>query len=159
MFLKVCLQIVFSFVACMAFSVVFNAPKKELPFCGLCGSISWAVFYIIKSSGDHIVLGTFLGTVAVTTAARFLSYARRAPSTMYHMAGILPLVPGMTMYNTMWGLLKGDMIYAYTQGILVLNLAGVIGIGSLLVLALPYSTFEFIKITPKSEKKPKLKKK
>lgn len=141
------LQIVSAFVACTAFSVVFNAPRQELIWCGLCGSVSWVIYFIINSVFNESVAGTFFAALIVTALARFLSYARRAPSTMYHIAGILPLVPGMLVYNTMWGILNDDMIYSYSQGVMALKLAGVIGIGSIIVLSLPYSVFELIKIT------------
>ena len=139
------MQMVAAFIACTAFSVIFNAPKKELPWCGLCGTVSWTIYFLINSVLQEQVAGTFFAAVGVTALARFLSYARRAPSTMYHIAGILPLVPGMLVYNTMWGILNNDMIYSYTQGVMALKLAGVIGVGSIIVLALPYSVFEMIK--------------
>lgn len=146
------LQLGAAFIACTAFSIVFNAPRRELPWCGLCGSVSWIIYFLINSVLQQPVPGTFFATIGVTALARFLSYARRAPSTMYHIAGILPLVPGMLVYNTMWGILNDDMLYSYSQGVLALKIAGVIGIGSIMVLSLPYSAFELIKITWDDEK-------
>ena len=37
MFLELVFQVIMSFFACIAFSIIFNAPRKELPFCGICG--------------------------------------------------------------------------------------------------------------------------
>lgn len=149
MFLECLFQMGAAFIACSVFSIIFNAPKRELVFCGLCASVGWIVMFVLKEIGKQPVIGTFLAAIAVTALARFLSYARKAPSTMYHIAGILPLVPGMGMYNTMWGILTDDMLYSYSQGVEVLRLAGVIGVGSIVVLALPYSAFEIIKFPEK----------
>lgn len=152
MIFELCFQMVVAFFACWGFSIISNAPKKELVFCGLSGSVSWAVYSLVNAFFHEPVFATFLATAVVTALARFLSYARRAPSTMYHIVGILPLVPGMALYNTTQGILNNNMFETYMQGVLALKLAGVIGIGSVLVLALPYSVFEVIKITPKGEK-------
>ncbi|NLK36660.1 MAG: threonine/serine exporter [Epulopiscium sp.] len=142
MIVTLLLQMLAAGIACTAFSVVFNAPKKELVYCGICGGVGWGVMFLINRGGGGAVVGTLCSAIAVTALARFLSYARKAPSTMYHIAGILPLVPGMSMYNSMWGILNDDMMYSYMQAVNVIRLAGMIGIGSIIVLALPYSVFE-----------------
>ncbi len=142
MIVTLLLQMLAAFIACTAFSVVFNAPKEELVYCGICGSIGWGVMFLLNQGTGNAVLGTLFSAITVTGLARVLSYTRKAPSTMYHIAGILPLVPGMSMYNSMWGILNDDMVYSYSQAVNVIRLAGVIGIGSILVLALPYSVFE-----------------
>jgi len=152
MIVELCFQMVVAYIACWGFSIIFNAPKRELIFCGISGSVGWAVYYLVNAIFQEPIFATFLAAAVVTTLARFLSYVRRAPSTMYQIVGILPLVPGMQLYNTTQGILNNNMVESYTQGVLALKLAGVIGIGSVLVLALPYSVFELIKITPKNEK-------
>lgn len=135
-------QSIAAFFACSAFCIIFNAPRRELPYCGFCGVISWMVYFFINDFFQQPVTGTFFAAIIVTACARYLSYFRQAPSTMYHIAGIIPLVPGMKMYNTMWGVLNGDVMYSYEEAVMALKLAGVVGIGSILVLALPYSVFE-----------------
>ena len=87
------------------------------------------------------VLATFLATLVVTIVCRFLSSVRLEPSTMYHIAGILPLVPGMNIYNAMSGILSNDLLYCFGQGVMALKLAAAIAIGSILILSLPQSMF------------------
>ncbi len=134
-------QIVMAFFYCVAFSVIFNAPRRELPACGICGSVSWGIYFGINEVFAQSVLATFLATVAVTAVCRHFSYVRQAPSTMYHIAGILPLVPGMNIYNAMSGILDNDLLYCFGQGVMALKLGAAIAIGSILVLSLPHSIF------------------
>ena len=134
-------QIVMAFLACIAFSIIFNAPKKELPFCGISGSVSWGVYFFVNQMLSQQVLATFLATLVVTIVCRFLSSVRLEPSTMYHIAGILPLVPGMNIYNAMSGILSNDLLYCFGQGVMALKLAAAIAIGSILILSLPQSMF------------------
>ena len=139
--MEVIFQIVMAFLACIAFSIIFNAPRKELPFCGISGSISWGVYFFVNQILSQQVLATFLATLVVTIVCRFLSSIRLEPSTMYHIAGILPLVPGMNIYNAMSGILSNDLLYCFEQGFMALKLAAAIAIGSILILSLPQSMF------------------
>ena len=143
---KIILQTIFSFASCLFFSITFNTPKKELIFCGLTGAIGMFVYSLSANMFNiDIIIATFLGTIFLTATSRFLSHLRQAPSTIYLIPGILPLVPGSYMYKTMYGLLKEDMVYFYSQGVFTVKLAGVIAFGVMIVLALPYSFFNFIK--------------
>lgn len=143
------LQSVLSAVACAAFSIVFNAPRRELVWCGLNGGLGWFV-YALLVQWNGPVLASLVAAAAVTVVARLLSYHRQAPSTLYHIPGILPLVPGMAVYNAMQAAIRGQILETYSEALLALKLAGAIGVGSILILVLPYSFFEFI---PRPERK------
>ena len=141
MILSVFIQTCFAFVASITFSLLFNAPKKELIFCGMSGALGWFFYTLLLYLWDSKVLATFVGAVVITAAARVLSYLRQNPSTLYLISGILPLVPGAGMFETMYGILNNDSGYAFTMGIETLKLAGVIAFGMILILSLPYGLF------------------
>lgn len=142
-FLIILFQSFMSFCACIAFSMLYNAPKKELFFCGISGAIGW-VIYALLVLYLSATMSTLIAAVCVTAFSRFASYHRQAPSTLYHIPGIMPLVPGTAVYNTMSAALGGMILETYSNILLGLKLAGAIGAGSILILALPYSFFEII---------------
>ena len=146
------LQSVVSLFACVGYAVICNAPRRELPYCGLNGFLGWFVYLIIYGQQQHAVTATLVSTMAVTAVARFLSYQREAPSILYHIPGILPLVPGAAVYNTMTAASNGFILETYSNALMGLKLAGAIWIGSLLILVLPYPFFALI---PKLGKKKK----
>ncbi len=134
-----------SALASMSFCIIFNAPRKELPFCGMNGGVSWFlyeifIFYAISSN-----YATFFSTLAITILARFFSYHRQAPSTLYHIAGIMPLVPGTMIYQAMISAAQNDILQTYIHLFDVFQLASMIGLGSILILLLPYSYFEIFR--------------
>lgn len=136
-------QTCMAFCACIAFSIVFNAPKRELVFCGLSGAIGWFCYaFLVRSLTP--TMATLAAAALVTIFARFASYHRQAPSTLYHIPGIMPLVPGTIIYNTMTAALSGLILETYSNILLGIKLAGAIGAGSILILALPYAFFEII---------------
>lgn len=150
--LPILFQVMMSFFACMAFSIIFNAPIKELVFCGISGALGWGVFAWL-SNYTSLTMATLVAAAAVTALSRFLSFHRQAPSTLYHIPGIMPLVPGTVIYNTMTAAIDGMILETYSNILLGIKLAGAIGAGSIFILVLPYSVFEIIpKLTKKTKK-------
>lgn len=135
-------QSFFSLLACVGYSVVCNAPRKELIFCGINGFLGWFVYMLVYAKTGGAVSATMIATMAVTAVARFLSYHREAPSILYHIPGVLPLVPGAAVYKTMQAAIAGNILSTYSNALTGFKLAGAIGIGSLLILVLPYKAFE-----------------
>lgn len=135
-------QAAFSFVACWGYSIICNAPRKELLYCGINGFLGWFVYMLVMMYNGQAVTATLLATVAVTAVARFLSYHREAPSILYHIPGVLPLVPGAAVYNTMQAAIKGNILSTYSNALTGFKLSGAIAIGSLIILVLPYKAFE-----------------
>lgn len=139
-------QTVYSFLACFFFAIIQRAPRDELIYCGLTGSIGWLFYEVVTVPTGRPVVASFVASVAVTAASRFLSHIRRAPSTLYLIPGIIALVPGSGLYYTMYSMLTNDFMDSFAQGVYTLKIAGVIAVGIILVLSLPYSVFNFIQL-------------
>ena len=139
-------QTIISFIACLFFSVILYVPKKELFYCGIAGGVSWFVYCYFNTMLNNSVIATFLAAIVVTVVSRFFSHIRRNPSTIFLIPGILPLVPGAGMYYTMTAILEGNIMESYYQAITTFKLAGVVAIGIIIVLSLPYKFFNFIKL-------------
>lgn len=137
-----------AFLASIGFCLIYNAPRKELIYCGLTGGVSWFVYDLVHNDIGN-VMATLVATIIITIIARFLSYHRQAPSTLYHIPGIMPLVPGTMVYQTMIAALEDRILDAYTRLFEMFQIAGAIGIGSILILILPYSCFEIFRSNKK----------
>ena len=136
-------RVLASFFACIGFAVVLNVPKKELISCGFVGLVSFAVYTALSCvMGADSVVPMFFGMVAATIVARGMSYRRKAPSTIYVITGMLPLVPGAGMYYTMYGILNSDIVFSYMKGAETLKAAGVIAMGIILVFLFPPEFFK-----------------
>jgi uncharacterized membrane protein YjjB (DUF3815 family) len=133
----VILQGLAALAAILSFSLLLNAPKRELIFCGLTGSLSWLVYYAITHGDGSKTLAAFAATLAVTYLCRILAYRRKMPITIFLLAAIMPLVPGAGAYYTMLGLVTGDVSAAVSNGLDCIKMAGSIGIGIIIVLSLP----------------------
>ena len=131
---------VLAFVGTIGFSIIFNVPRRELLFCGIGGALGWLLFTTLE---DSPFIGVLLGAMVVTCVSRILSVRRKMPATLYIIPGIIPLVPGVGIYFTMFFIVTGEHYEALLRGVQTLGMAGVIALGLLIVLSLPRRLFNF----------------
>ena len=129
---SVFIQFIAGFVVSIAFAILFNAPKRSLFTCGLIGAIGWLVQVVANLLLTDVVVSSFLGAVCVgilsTNASRFL----KLPATIFIYTGMVPLVPGYGMYNTMQNIVTKNYSVASQVGIETILQAGAIAMGILL---------------------------
>ena len=131
-------QCVVSFVATVAFSLLFHAPKNQYVWCGITGMAGWAVYWLLMQvHSPSPVTASFAGAVVLALLTRIFSVARRTPYAVYITAGIFPLVPGAGIYYFIIAMNQE----ALAKGIETLKIAVAIALGIVLVLALPAKLF------------------
>ena len=119
-----------SFLATVGYSIFFNVPKKQLPYCGLIGGLGWIIFVLFNSSNiDNPVFANFLAAFIVTLSSEKLARILKKPAILFIIPGIIPLVPGSGLYNTMLSFVQGDHNLAISTGIETLLISGAIAIG------------------------------
>ena len=142
--MTILIEVALSFVGIIAFGLLFNVPRKELLFCGLVGAGCWLIYQLVLLAfPDAATAATFFAAAIVTCTSRIISNLRRMPATIYIIPGILPLVPGIGIYYTMFSAIMGDYTEALLWGFHTLRIAGVIALGLLVVLTLPRKLFTF----------------
>ncbi len=136
-----------SMLATVSFAVLFNAPKKEVPFCGLTGAVGWIVYYISTQNGVNIVVASVVATFCLTILARCFAVVRKTPVTVYLLSGIFPLVPGAGIYYTAYYLFIGNHEMSGLKGLETLEVAGAIVFGIIFGFGIPQALFH--KLSPK----------
>lgn len=138
-------QIFVSIFSSMGFCMIFNAPKNQLLYCGLCGLISYSFYSLGIYFGGSSVFSSFIGAIGSMLIARILSYKNLKPVTIYLISGILNLVPGLGIYKAMFQILQGKTTEGIVFAIEAVEIAGAIAIGILVVSMIPERIF--IKMT------------
>lgn len=125
------------------FSVIFNAPKSEISLCGLTGGIGWIIYKIFINYSYGIATATFFSAVVITILSRILANLRKTPITVFLISGIIPLVPGATIYYTLYNIVLSNNYLAALKGLETLKTAGAIAVAVIIVLSLPRYFFTF----------------
>lgn len=128
--MDILLQIFLSFIATACFGVIFNAPTKAIPYCGIVGAIGWTVYYILMEL--HWVTeveGSFVGAFVVALVAQIFARKFKTPMIIFNVSGIIPLVPGGVAYNTMRNMMEQDYVLGLQNGMRVCMISGAIAMG------------------------------
>lgn len=144
------LQIMAAFIMVLSFGAMFQAPKKALFLLGLTGAISWSGFLIAQQLSNNTVISTFFASMLVGISGELFARLKRQPVTVFVIAGIIPLVPGIAAYDTMLHMVKGQYIDGMKAGIDTLMIAGAIAFAIAIVGAgaRTYKTIKRKKLTP-----------
>lgn len=130
------LHFIFGFLATIGFSIFLHSPKNSLPYAGITGAVGWVLYvYLFGLTGNPIfsnfVPATIVGILS-EVSARFL----KQPAIIFVIPGIIPLVPGLGMYNTMLYLVQENYDLAVSTGVTAIFVGGAISLGVLLVTSL-----------------------
>ncbi len=131
--LELVLQVVSAFVGVVTLAVVFQVPKKYLWPAGVTGAAGWLVYLITEDVLENAMFAAFLASVLVAVLSQVFARVLKAPVTIYLVTGILPLVPGVGMYRTVYYLLHNDMAQTSYYLSYTLQVAGMIALAIFIV--------------------------
>ena len=142
------IEAIVAIFATISFAILFNAPKKEVIFCGLTGSLAWTVYYGMTQQGINSVLASLVASCGLTILARAFAVIRKNPVTVYILPGIFPLVPGAGIYYTAYYLFIGNHEMSGFKGLETLEIAGAIVFGIIFGFGIPQRWFH--KLSPQN---------
>lgn len=129
-------SILMSLLSAISFAVIFRVPPKALPAAGLVGLGAWSIRQGMVTYGFSPVAATFLAALFVAVTAESLARIQRMPSTVFTVAGIVTLVPGLAAFRTMRSFVAGDMLGGISSAVETSLVAGSIAAGVVLAGAL-----------------------
>ncbi|MGY2080244.1 threonine/serine ThrE exporter family protein [Modestobacter sp. SYSU DS0657] len=101
-------QVLAAVVAAAAAAAANYAPRRTIPAAGVAGALGWGAFRALDHAGLNPALSTGLAAVVVGMGAYVFAHRLRAPAIVLVAAGIIPLLPGLTIYRGMLFLAGGD---------------------------------------------------
>ena len=129
-------QFFFSLISTLGFAVLFNAPRRAVFWAGLTGALGWTVYWLMNQGGSSLALSTFIGALTVGLGGEILARIQKMPVTTYVIPGIVPLVPGYSLYLTMIHLLGNRLPDSLQAGMDVALTGGAISIAVILMPSL-----------------------
>lgn len=141
------MHFLYSSLATVGFSVFLNAPVSSLIPAGITGGVGWAIFFYLMGVTSNSILANFIAAAIVSLFSEILARKLKHPAILFVIPGIIPLVPGLGMYNTMLYLVQKNYDMAIATGADVLFVGGAIALGVLVItsLARTISMFKFSK--------------
>ena len=134
-------QLLAACVGTAAFSALFGVPKKYWLDCGICGAVGWGVYLAVMAAYQTPIIGTFAASAVLTMLSRCLAIQRKAPTILFLVCGIFPLVPGAAIYYTAYNFFMGQEALALQYGMDTIKMAIAIGLGIGAAYSLPGHLF------------------
>lgn len=121
------------------FALIFNVRKQLLPLAALGGVVCWGVYLLAGCATKSVFLQSFAASAATAVWSEVLARVKKTPAQQYLIIGLIPLVPGGTLYYAMSALVRQDwaqaQFYGYRVSAFVLGIAAGVSLTlSLLVL-------------------------
>ncbi|MDR3243001.1 MAG: threonine/serine exporter family protein [Clostridiales Family XIII bacterium] len=124
----------FAFFSTLGFCLLFHVPKKHIIAASLIGACGFSLYQYILATGYSVIAASLPAACLVAVLGEIFSRAGKDATTLFIIPGIVPLVPGAGMYNTMVNLLAEDFSGAASTGLQTFIVAGGIAV-SLVVVA------------------------
>ncbi len=135
------IQIVAPFCGTVAFALLFGVPRKYYFLCGLTGTIGWLIYVLTGQAGAPAAEATFLASAAVVFLSRIFAVNVKCPVTVFLISGIIPLVPGSSVYWAAYYLVTNETSLALESGLTAIRLAVAIVLGIVVIQELPNRFF------------------
>lgn len=126
-------QIIGAFLAVVAFSIMLEVPKRFLLAAGIVGAVGWTAYLSAVEITENVVFSTFISAVVIAFVCQFLARSYKAPVTVFLIAGILPLVPGLGMYYIVYYNITGNRELSSFYFSQTLQIAGIIAVAIFVV--------------------------
>lgn len=130
------LQVIMAGIGTLGFSIYFRVREKNVAASTAAGIIGWAIYLLIFHFTEQLFLSNFVAAFLVYIYAEIMARILKAPSNIFLIPGIIPLLPGGTLYYTMQAIVEGDRDTAVLQGtqtaIITVGIAAGIVVGTVL---------------------------
>lgn len=130
------IHVIFSYLAAVGFAVFLNSPKKTLYISGIVGMISWVIYILLMRIKIDMITSNFIAASVASLLCEVLARKMRKPTILFVVPGIITLIPGLGLYNTMSYVVQGNFELAFTTGSNVLLSSGAIALGVIVISSL-----------------------
>lgn len=130
------IHIIFSFTAAVGFAVFLNSPRKTLFISGAVGMVSWTIYILLMRFKLDTMFSNFVAAFVASIICEILARKLKKPTILFVIPGIITLIPGLGLYNTMFYFMQGNFHEALVTGSNVMFASGSIALGVLVASSL-----------------------
>lgn len=129
-----------SFVACVAFTLVFNIHGMGKLICGVGGALGWLIYLLAGSS----IFAAFVSSAVLGLYSEVMARLRRCPVTGYLLVALLPLVPGGGIYFAMSYCMAGDIPLFLNTLLHTFGMAAALAVGAMMTSSLFRAVYPYL---------------
>ena len=94
-------------IAAIGFSVISNPPRRVIPCTAILAAIGHSIrFVLLQYAGLDLASASFIAAFSIGLLSHFSAYKLFCPATVLYIPALLPMIPGMYAYRTVFSLIK-----------------------------------------------------
>ena len=94
-------------IAAIGFSVISNPPRRVIPCTAILAAIGHSIrFVLLQYAGLDLASASFIAAFSIGLLSHFSAYKLFCPATVLYIPALLPMIPGMHAYRTVFSLIK-----------------------------------------------------
>lgn len=133
------LGFIFSYISSVGFAMLFSSPKRSIKFSALAGAIGFLVYSIASDILGGVFIPVLLGAYLTGILGEIFARVFHMPAILFIIPGIINLVPGKGIYNTLFYFIDDQKSLALINLFDTLATASAISFGILLASAISKS--------------------
>ena len=122
------LQVMFSTLAILGFSLTSNVRGIKILFTSLGGALTWGSYLLFLGWSHSLLLSVFLAVLLGCLYSELIARGFKVPVSVFVICAIIPLVPGSGMYYSMTAYIAGKITQSMKLLGQTLMIAGTISV-------------------------------
>ncbi|MGT2666063.1 threonine/serine ThrE exporter family protein [Streptococcus rifensis] len=102
------IQILAAGLGTVAFSILYQTPKRHFIDLGILGGLTWGVYRLLWHYFQMEALAVFVPALIMAFLSRVLARKRQAPATIFLATSMFPLIPGLSFYRAVYFFITGS---------------------------------------------------
>ena len=102
------IQLITSLIGSAAFAVLFKIRPRHLPLVALGGGITYFVYFVINYFFSSVFAAAFIASSVSAIYAEVCARLKKAPAVVFVLPCAIPIVPGGSLYKTMFNFISQD---------------------------------------------------
>ncbi len=147
---QIVIQLITGMLGSLGFALLFGLRKRYLVSAALGGLLNWSLYLLGMYWWNAIFFAGLLASAASALYSEIMARLQKAPSTLFFITSVIPLIPGSTLYYACSNAVARDWVQAKHYANVTLQYALAIAAGACIIWAITL-TIENIKKNKKTK--------
>lgn len=125
-------QLASAFFGSLGFAMLFHLRGRRMWLGAFGGMAVWGIYLLTGGILGDVFWRFTVSSMAATCYGEWLARREKTPATLFLVPAVIPLIPGGSLYDTMYCALRGDYAGFAATGLNTVKMAAAISIGILI---------------------------